>query len=123
MSNVRSQLRPPCLLAGPRAKLLVLAAVVELPLLAILYFTSGHVMPSALASGIQYYHLVPLSLLSMLWLFLFGHSAPAVGPLDFWYLLFFLGVYIGQVALTALLLWLALRRTSFFRGGHVPHIR
>ena len=118
ISNVRRQLQPSHLFRGPKAKLLFLAAAVELPFATVLYFTKSE--HSALAAAIQLFHFIPLVLLSLPWLFLFGHGAPTSGSLELWHLIYFVGVYIGQVILIALLLWVALRGVSLVRGRRVP---
>jgi hypothetical protein len=55
-----------------------------------------------LETTLTWYHIIPLSLASFLWLTLFGHGTPDAGPLWLWHTIWFLLIYIGQVLLTAL---------------------
>jgi len=58
---------------------------------------------SALSKALIWYHIVPLTIVSWIWLMLFGHGAPAVNgwTVMFWDFLFWATVFVGQVILVS----------------------
>jgi hypothetical protein len=94
-----------------RYQAIFVASCLELPLSLAL---AGLATKSASATFtyllLTWYHVVPLSILTFLWLWLFGHDSPATGPTGIWTIAFWVLVFVGQVAITAPIAYLVLNR-------------
>ena len=90
-------------------KAFLVACVLELPLLTLLVAqASQDLSNSHLAKILLWYHVIPLSGLSWIFLVLFGHGSPTVGSPLLWRVLLWSSVFAVQVALTMPFVRLAL---------------
>jgi hypothetical protein len=94
-----------------------IALCVECPLFALLIFASPKSVPISKTSLLfVWIHIVPLSLVSFVWLKLFGHGEPEAGGVWVWYLGYWAFVLITQTLLITLLLVGLLAMRNRFRG-------
>ena len=83
-----------------RDKYLLTAALVEAPLLIALVQTKFIWVP------LVWYHFGSLAAVTALWLLLFGHGSPSFGPQWFWNCIQLGFIYLLQVPIAALLIFL-----------------
>jgi|SRR6516165_5703022 len=84
------------------------AVVIELPLFfALLLSTSKGI--SGLASALVWLHVIPLTVVSFIFLRIFGHGEPPVGSTTVWHLGYWGFVFVLQAALTMLIVVVLLK--------------
>jgi hypothetical protein len=84
-------------------KAVFIAAAVELPLIVMLALQARLIRVGAESLAqllLLWYHIVPLSIVTFGWLWLFGHGAPAAAPIWVYTDWQFALIYSGQVAVT-----------------------
>lgn len=90
----------------------LLCAALELPLLTTLIWLQGSAQHSLFFKILLWYHVVPLTITSFVWLWCFGHGSPSIGPLASWHALTWCLIFFLQT----LLLW-SVARLLFRRHG------
>jgi hypothetical protein len=94
-------------------KAVFIAAAVELPLIVMLALQARLIRVGAESLAqllLLWYHIVPLSIVTFGWLWLFGHGAPAAAPIWVYTDWQFALIYSGQVAVTTPIVFFVLAR-------------
>jgi hypothetical protein len=91
---------------------LLAGCLIEAPLLALLSLGESQ-LGYRLFMIVTWYHVIPLSVVSVCWLMLFGHNAPSPGSPVIWNSLYLLAVFVIQVAIiTPIVHWVIARKSG-----------